>query len=247
MSKKVKVRETTGIVVATPAYGGMLTVNYANSLLRSSALFQSHGLKLNVMFLCNHSLITMARNKIVAEVFKNDNQDWDSIVWIDADISWEPEDLLKLCLHDEDVVAGTYRKKWHHSCHFTVKMIEGKETPDDRGLIEVEAVGTGFLRVSKKALQDVMDYEPVTYNETRTQPELTGDNTLLIKNVFETGIKDKEMLSEDFFFCSKLRDRGYNIMLDTNIDLGHDGSFTYRGSMSHYLNHLKEENAKEKK
>jgi len=240
-------RETKGIVVATPAYGGMLSVNYANSLLRSSALFQSHGLKLNVLFLSNHSLITMARNKIVAEIFKNDKNDWDSIVWIDADISWEPEDLLKLSLHDEDVVAGTYRKKLPGACHFTVKMIHGKETPDDRGLIEVEAVGTGFLRVSKKALQDVMDHEPVVYNEQATQPELAETNHLEIKNVFETGVKDKQMLSEDFFFCSKLRDRGYNIMLDTKIDLGHDGTFTYRGSMSHYLNHLKEEIAKDKK
>jgi len=33
-------------------------------------------------------------------------------------------------------------------------------------------------------------------------------------------------------------------MLDTKIDLGHDGSFTYHGSMSHYLNFLKEEKAK---
>ena len=33
-------------------------------------------------------------------------------------------------------------------------------------------------------------------------------------------------------------------MLDTKIDLGHDGSFTYRGSMSHYLNYRKEELAK---
>ena len=242
MSKKIKVRETKGIVVATPAYGGNLSVNYANSLLRSSALFQSNGLKLNVMFLSNHSLITMGRNKIVAEIFKNDKYDWDSVVWIDSDISWEPEDLLKLSLHDEDVVAGTYRKKIHHSCHFTLKMIRGNEEPDERGLIEVEAVGTGFLRVSRKAMQDLLDNEKVFYTEDNTATP--NSEPLIIKNLFETGVRDGQMLSEDFFFCAKLRDRGYKIMLDTNIDLGHDGNFTFRGSMSHFLNHIKEQIAK---
>jgi hypothetical protein len=238
-------KETKGIVVATPAYGGQVTVNYTNSLIRSSSLFQQYGLKLHVMFLCNHSLVTMARNRIVAEIFKNDKYDWDSIVWIDSDISWTPDDLLKLSLHDEDVVAGTYRKKIDHGCHFTVKLIEGKEEPDDRGLIEVHSVGTGFLRVSKKAMQDVMDHEKITYTEKITQPNAhPGD--LQVKNVFESGYKDGGMLSEDFFFCAKLRDRGYKIMLDTKIDLGHDGAFTYRGSMTHFLDYLKKQKSEDK-
>jgi hypothetical protein len=243
MSKKAKVRETKGIVIATPAYGGQVTVNYVNSLIRSQALFQQYGIQLHVMFLCNHSLITMARNRLVAEIFGRDKYDWDSIVWIDADISWEPEDLLKLSLHDEDVVCGTYRKKLPDACHFTIKLIEGKEEPDERGLIEVEATGTGFLRVSKKAMQDLLDSEKQSYTEKLTQPELSSA-LIEIKNIFESGNKNGEMLSEDFFFCAKLRERGYKIMLDTKIDLGHDGSFTYRGSMSHYLNYRKEELAK---
>jgi hypothetical protein len=246
MSKQPKPRNTNGIIIATPCYGGNLSVNYVNSLVQSTALFQSYGLSLHVTFLSNHSLITMARNKLVSDIFQNDKNDWESIVWIDADISWAPDDLLKLALHNEDVVCGTYRKKIHNSCQFTIKMIPGNETPDERGLIEIEATGTGFLRVSKKAMQDVMNHEPVYYTERITQPEL-GSKDIEIKNVFESGMKNGEMLSEDFFFCAKLRERGYKIMLDTNIDLGHDGGFTYRGSMSHYLNFLKEEAEKAKK
>ena len=246
MSNQPKVRETKGIVVATPAYGGQLTVNYVNSLIRSQVLFQQYGIQIHVMFLCNHSLITMARNRIVAEIFRQDKHDWDSIVWIDADISWQPEDLLKLALHDEDVVCGTYRKKIHEACHFTIKLIPGKETPDERGLIEVEATGTGFLRVSRNAMQDLLASEKMSYTEKLTHADLTPV-MMEIKNLFESGNKNGEMLSEDFFFCSKLRERGYKIMLDTKIDLGHDGSFTYRGSMSHYLNFLKEEAEKAKK
>jgi len=246
MSNQPKVRETKGIVVATPAYGGQLTVNYVNSLIRSQVLFQQYGIQIHVMFLCNHSLITMARNRIVAEIFRQDKHDWDSIVWIDADISWQPEDLLKLALHDEDVVCGTYRKKIHEACHFTIKLIPGKETPDERGLIEVEATGTGFLRVSRNAMQDLLASEKMSYTEKLTHADSTPV-MMEIKNLFESGNKNGEMLSEDFFFCSKLRERGYKIMLDTKIDLGHDGSFTYRGSMSHYLNFLKEEAEKAKK
>jgi hypothetical protein len=92
-------------------------------------------------------------------------------------------------------------------------------------------------------MEDLLSSEKVAYTEKVTQVEFANSN-MEIKNLFESGIKNGEMLSEDFFFCAKLRERGYKIMLDTKIDLGHDGSFTYRGSLSHYLNFLKEEKAK---
>ena len=60
MSKQHTPRKTNGIVIATPAYGGNVTVNYANSLVKSSALFQSNGLKLNVLFLSMHSYYCIA-------------------------------------------------------------------------------------------------------------------------------------------------------------------------------------------
>ena len=141
------------IVIATPCYGGV-TAHYANSLAASVNVFLSHGITLFPMLLSHQSVIQMARNRLLAEAVK---LDVDDIVWIDSDISWEPMDLLKLCLHEEDVVGATYRKKMPESTHFTLMLIKGNETPDWRGLLEISRLGTGFLRMSKKAMRELYD------------------------------------------------------------------------------------------
>ena len=213
------------IVIATPCYGGV-TAHYANSLAASVNVFLSHGITLFPMLLSHQSVIQMARNRLLAEAVK---LDVDDIVWIDSDISWEPMDLLKLCLHEEDVVGATYRKKMPESTHFTLMLIKGNETPDWRGLLEISRLGTGFLRMSKKAMRELYD----------SLMEYLDGKGAVVRNAFEIGLLNGEFLSEDFFVCEKLKKLGYKIMLDSKINLGHEGTFVYRGDVPHFLEWIK--------
>jgi hypothetical protein len=179
------------------------------------------------MLLAHHSVIQMARNRLLAEAIK---LDVDDIVWIDSDISWDPMDLMKLCLHEEDVVGATYRKKMPESTHFTLMLIKGNETPDWRGLVEVSRLGTGFLRMTKKAMKELFE----------SSVEYIDSKGASVRNVFEVGLLDGEFLSEDFFVCEKLKKLGYKIMLDSKINLGHEGNFVYRGDVQHFLGWIKD-------
>lgn len=215
-------------MIGTPCYGGVVTAEYANSLAGSVLFFQENKIDLRPLLAANHSVIQMARNLVLHEALK---YEIDDLVWIDADIEWEPTDLLRLCLFKEDVVAGTYRKKDPKTTHFTVELIRGKEEPDSRGLIEVSRVGTGFMRVTRKALQAVA--------ETCLEYD---DKGRIIKNVFEIGMKDGQFLSEDYWFCEKLKAAGFKIMLDTKTNLTHHGTYGYTGEIQHFLWWLKQNN-----
>jgi len=215
-------------MIGTPCYGGVVTAEYANSLAGSVLFFQENKIDLRPLLLANHSLIQMARNIVLHEALK---YEVDDLVWIDADIEWEPTDLLRLCLFKEDVVAGTYRKKNPNTTHFTVELIRGKEDPDSRGLIEVSRVGCGFFRMTRKAMLAVSEKEP----------ELETNNRI-VKNVFEAGLKDGQFLSEDYWFCEKLKAAGFKIMLDTKTNLTHHGTYGYKGEIQHFLWWLKQNN-----
>ena len=95
--------------VATPNYGGVLTTAYVRSLLGLVNLAYQHGFAMQSRFLDGDSLITRARNRMVAE-FMQDTR-WTHLFWIDADIGFEPEAALRLLLAGRDVVAGVYPHK----------------------------------------------------------------------------------------------------------------------------------------
>lgn len=219
------------VIIGTPCYGGSVHAEYANSLAISMLAFGAEGIQLRPQFSTNHSVVQMARNLVLNEAL---NFGFDDLIWIDSDIQWNPDDLLRLCQYKEDVVAATYRKKSSTELHYTVQCIKGKDVPDVRGLMEVSRIGAGFLRVSRKAIDDVIK-NCVSY----------FDGTRDIVNVFEIGLRNKEFLSEDFFFCEKLKEAGYKIMLDTNMNLIHHGAYGYCGEFSHFLDVMKARRLKE--
>jgi hypothetical protein len=229
MSKPDKV-----VLLGTPCYGGSICADYASSLAASVSLFEANNMQLFPLFLKGQSVVQFARNKILHDALE---MEFDDLVWIDADISWEPEDLLKLCRHKENIVGATYRKKIPEAVHFTLQMFPDKTEPDQNGLIEVSGIGTGFLKTSHELLKKVAESSKCYLDKGET-----------IKNVFEVAFigeafTDSEtLLSEDLHFCHKARKLGYKVMLDSTIDLSHVGEFVYRASFNHFLDYLKNKN-----
>ena len=95
--------KSRSLYVATPAYGGMLTVNYATSLIGLINLCQNLGIKYTTSFIYNESLITRARNKMVSDFMQK--SDCTDFVFIDADIGFDPRDVLMLLAYDEGIIG----------------------------------------------------------------------------------------------------------------------------------------------
>ncbi len=94
------------IYILTPCYGGVCFVNYVNCLMATKELFKEFNLNIEVIFCKNDSLVTRARNNLVAKAMNDPNMT--HIIFIDNDITWVPLDILKLLIADKPIVGGIY-------------------------------------------------------------------------------------------------------------------------------------------
>lgn len=107
------------LFIATPAYGGWLGTNYTHSILGLVNLCHDLGRQFGLerpvpnytfSFMHNESLITRARNTMVNECIKNVPGATD-FLFIDADIGFNPKDIISLLFHPEEVIAASCAKK----------------------------------------------------------------------------------------------------------------------------------------
>lgn len=99
------------LYIGTPCYGGLTFAGYTSSLLQSQAKLRSlePPILLETCFLTNESLITRGRNTVVAKFMAQKNMT--HLLFIDADISWQPETIEKLWKADKDIIGAAYPKK----------------------------------------------------------------------------------------------------------------------------------------
>ena len=106
------------LMVATPAFGDMFHGGYVRSMLGLQALAMHVGLSMTTLTK-NNSLIALSRNDCVAtfrevKVQTDPNaapRHFTHLLFIDADITFNPHDVLRMLSHNLPVVAGSYPLK----------------------------------------------------------------------------------------------------------------------------------------
>lgn len=209
------------VMVATPCYDGKITAYHASSLAETCKLGMAHNINVLPFYLCFDALVQRARNDII-QVAVDANVD--DLVFIDADIDWNPQDLLLLLKHDVAIVAAPAIKK-NDQEQYSVKLL-GNFTIGENGLAVVDGVATGFMRIRKDALTRIYENSP-EYSEVG-KPR-NG------RMVFDVGIINGALYSEDMVFCHKMQQLGYKIYIDPTINVGHMGNKRWLGN---FLNHM---------
>jgi hypothetical protein len=97
------------VLLATPCYGGQMMRGYAQSCLNLQRLCDANGIKLDILTIGNESLITRARNFYVSLMLAK--KEYTHLLFVDADISFNPINVLRMLTSGKDVVAGSYPKK----------------------------------------------------------------------------------------------------------------------------------------
>jgi acyl-CoA synthetase (AMP-forming)/AMP-acid ligase II len=97
------------VYLLTPCFASLCYVNYVHCLMSTIELFRKSGIELIVEFCRNDSLVSRARNNLVARAMANPKMT--HIMFIDNDISWDPQDILKLVISDKNLVGGIYPLK----------------------------------------------------------------------------------------------------------------------------------------
>ena len=213
--------KTTRVHICMPCYGGMLTESTFMSYIKWSNAARQLGIDWTMETMTNESLISRARNTLTAKFLHN--KDSTHLMFIDADIGWEPWHLMVLLDRQVDVIGGLYPMK-SLPVKWCVNGFDGAEEGAN-GLQEVTKTGTGFLLI-KRDVFEKLDAHPAVkpfINDIGLPVELNPH----MKTYFDTAVRENRYYSEDWTFCENWRDIGGKVWVDKRVLLKHTGTYVF--------------------
>lgn len=246
------------VYILTPCYGGLCHVNYIYCMMMTFDLFRELGIKYNILFLKNESLIQRGRNNLIARAMYDPSMT--HAFFIDSDITWNPIDVIKLLVADEELIGGIYPLKkymWEnimpdkindilkrHELEYNKNIPEQEflcqnlikynlntlrsETQIRDNKLEIYTMATGFMMIKRSCLEKMIEKYPQT-KYTDDCGYLKGDENKYAYALFDCGVVNDRYFSEDWLFCHRWREIGGHVYIDVTIDLQHTGQEDYKG------------------
>ena len=206
------------LMVCVPAYDSKLNIDSAFALANLAVKAGNLGVKLYLTHISGCSLITKARNGLVADFLESDA---DSMLFIDADVVVNADAILRLFALslDKDITAGIYPRRGSDRKFFLDYHLDDKGALefDANGLLRISRIGTGFMMIQRHVLETMIAKHPEwAYNNNVTNRTEHA--------IFDLGIVNGEYYGEDYLFCDRAAADGFTVFLDPSISLPHVGS-----------------------
>jgi len=212
--------------IGIPCYGGMMSEPTVTSLLRFILLAQQAGLNWSLDTMVNESLITRGRNNLMAKMMTNANAT--HFMFIDADIRFEPDSILRMLACDKEVIAGLYPKK-ALPVNYVINL--KPETKIQGDIFTVDTAGTGFLLFRRSVYEKLIAAHP----ETKYVDDvgLGKQYEPMMYSIFDCEIDERgHYLSEDWLFCRRWQAIGGEIWAHSKVLLNHIGHYEFCGDLS---------------
>jgi len=255
------IRKPIRLMIATPCYGGQCYVEYFESLMSTiNYLKHDYNIDCKPIFLKNDSLITRARNNLVAKFMAQ--KQFTHLMFIDADIVWDPRDVHQLLLNDLDIVGGIYPYKnynWevlkseNYSRLMNAKdKFEHNKDVDDlkylkhnllrynfnydddlkikNNILKVKDLATGFMMLKREVFEELFECFP----DLKYQDDcgyLNEQENEFAYALFDGGVVEGRYQSEDWLFCHRWQAVGGEIYANIGINLTHIGKNNYEGRL----------------
>ena len=239
-------KEKIKILVCIPSFDTKIHLETISSIISTRDILLKHGVGIGMMWI-RDSLITRGRNKLVSEFLKGD---YTHLFFIDADISFAPDDFIRVLSFNKDIVTAPYPIKkdgkvddGDASMGWCVNFPLGKYSfkENTNGFKKCDYAGTGFMCIKRKVFDRIKEKYPSIEYKSDVEVTIDGNSKSHKGNTeyafFDCGIqgqgvledKDntKRYLSEDFYFCALWQQCGGEIWTDITSELKHIGIKTY--------------------
>jgi glycosyltransferase involved in cell wall biosynthesis len=217
-------------------------------MIRFIVYCKNNNIQLTLYPITFDSLINRARNAAVAHFLSE--SDATHLLFIDADIEFQPEDVIRLILANKPVVGGAYPQKWLDT-EKMAKVFQRPERPHNpleictklsvhlaptevtsKPLVEASYITTGFLLIQRTVFEQLME----KYPERQFLNDVDGyggANPAMFYDFFTIAIhpETKRLESEDYGFSRLWTSIGGQIHVVTDISLKHHGWFGYPGNL----------------
>jgi len=238
------------LFVATPMYGGMCTGMYSSAVAQSIGVMQSNNIGLYYSFMMNESLITRARNSLAYDFLQSEAT---HLMFIDADIGFNPNFIPPMVHADKDIICGLYPKKeinWvtvesavkagvppneldKHTGAFVVNLVNNEQVSTKiEDPVEIDNGGTGFMLIKREVFIGLIGKVPTYTNDMFHAVEIERP-VKIINEFFATSIDEESnrLLSEDYHFCKISRQAGFKVWAAPWCNLTHTGTYNFSGTL----------------
>jgi len=238
------------LMIGTPCFGGQVSWLYTISLLKLQKAFADRGWPIGFLLQAGDALVPRARQTIVCHFLESPGAT--HLLFVDADIGFEPEQVFRLLEFDADLTAATYPVKqigWDlmpaavaagrtplesATLSYVIERDPAQPLEMRNGFVRSRYAGTGFLMIRRSALVAMIErYPELRYtHEHKSGDALEGNRwrSALFNCMVDpaTGY----FLSEDFSFCKRWTGMGGEIWVDCQSRLDHVGVMVYKGNLA---------------
>lgn len=184
-------------------------------------------------------MIQHARNELV-KIFLDSGDE--VLVFLDDDLSWNPQDLVKLVEKPDDIIGVAYRTKTsNHSYPVTINVdSDGDPIYRNDGCVSCKYICAGMLKITRKAIEKIQKaYPEQQYCDFKDDKLVPG-----YWDLFPQGVSEGRFYGEDFGFCRLWGKIGGEIWIMPDVDINHHGRGTvFVGNYAKYLGKLHEKTA----
>jgi GT2 family glycosyltransferase/2-polyprenyl-3-methyl-5-hydroxy-6-metoxy-1,4-benzoquinol methylase/tetratricopeptide (TPR) repeat protein len=180
---------------------------------------ESHGYAVRRLY--GQSAIDQARNEMATDALA---EGFDELFWIDADLVFEPQAVEQLRAHNLPLVCGIYPKKGPRAlaCEFlpgTEKIIFGQ----GGSLLPLAYAACGFMFTRREVYEKIERQLGLPRcNEQFGKVVVPYFQPLVVAEA-----KGHWSMAEDYSFCHRARQCGFQIVADATIRLWHVGHYGY--------------------
>jgi len=239
------------IFLSTPCYGGLCLQVYAESITRLQEACAKYGIQLMLDTTENESLVHRARNISVGRFMQKTQAT--HFLFIDADINFDAESVIRLIASGHDVSCAVYPKKvvmWDQAeqaiaagkdlaraSASLVMNFKYAQTKIENGFAEVLDGPTGFLLIKRDVFTQMMNHYPELNCKNDHQNRDFDDYCAVFDCMIDP--VSRRYLSEDYAFCRRWQQMGGKIYADVTTTLGHVGNLRFYGKLEDRLKNTK--------
>lgn len=244
---------------AVLAYGGQVTTPFMASSMRLQDAMRNEGIDFITSYITGESLVQRGRNALVHEFLKTDCT---HLLFVDTDIQFDPDTILRMCKTGYELVATPYPRKCFdrasmaravergispaeasdYVLNFATKANAG---PDgnvqlviEQGCVRVHDAPTGCMLVKRSVFVEMAEAFPeIAYLSDATGAH--GDTMFAFFDCFIDA--DKRYLSEDYAFCRRWQKMGKDAWCQLDSSLTHYGHHGFKGHLELLLDFGKTE------
>jgi hypothetical protein len=243
-----------GIFVASPVYGASCYMPYVTGILSLQRACLAAGIGFDYFYVSGTALLHQQRNVAVSAFTRH--SDLSHLLFVDADVGFEGEDIVRMFHSGEELVLGPYPAKhinWaavvatarnhpdlspaevalsaaDYSTNFYG--VEGQTSFSANALNEIHAGGTGLMLIAASVFAKLDAAYPADRGLFPDAYKILvpGVDELVEHFTFITEA-DGRLLSEDLTFCKKWRDIGGRLYAAPWLRTVHVGPYYFRGEL----------------